>query len=120
VLSELFLHTPKESINARSRIWIVFNILLEYCCRNEFESTITSVTEEYKQQLDDVNYSLKHQIDNLHQENQKLKSEIEEWKSKYITLETEWRMNHGTVELLKNELKSSRQKHEMEVAMRLA
>jgi len=29
VLSELFNHAPKEANNARSRIWIVFNILLE-------------------------------------------------------------------------------------------
>lgn len=70
--------------------------------------------------MDDVNQSLKYQIDTLREENQKCKSEIEEWKSKYITLETEWRMNHGTVDMLKKELKSSRQNHEREVAMRLA
>lgn len=29
VLNELFSHATKESINVRSRIWIVYNILLE-------------------------------------------------------------------------------------------
>lgn len=46
--------------------------------------------------------------------------DIEDWKGKYTSLETEWRMNHGTVDKLQNELKSSRQNHEREVAMRLA
>jgi len=63
---------------------------------------------------------LKYQIDTLKEDNILLKKEIEDWKTKFIGLESEWRMNHGNVEKLQNELKFSRLNHEREVAMRLS
>lgn len=59
-----------------SNAWFVFNILLEYCCRSEYETTISTLSQTFHDQLEQVNKKLLEEIkvykDNLEEKTKEI------------------------------------------------
>lgn len=48
-----------------ANIWVVFNVLLEYSCRTQFESVISTLNQNYREQMSKMNKDLLDEIDRL-------------------------------------------------------
>lgn len=118
VLSEVLSHSDQR-FYISSNIWIVFNILLEYCCRTEYENIITNVTKTHKDQLDKLNKNLKDEINLLKNNNNDLTNSLQKTKNELEFLEAELNKEKNLKNSISNELQNSIQMHEKEVSMRL-
>mmetsp|Transcript_105516 Transcript_105516/g.227433 ORF Transcript_105516/g.227433 Transcript_105516/m.227433 type:complete len:111 (+) Transcript_105516:454-786(+) len=98
---------------------MVFNILLEYCCRTEYESITSNLSKTFKDQLDKLNKNLLDEIHGLHAQNEELTSNLQATKSALEKTEAELNKERNLKISINNELTNSIQMHEKEVSMRL-
>ena len=56
-LDEFTRNMLEGAMSVKTRIWNVFNVLLQYACETEFKMITTQIIEDYKQQLQEVEQS---------------------------------------------------------------
>lgn len=111
-------HCPNRE-ELKARVWVVYNILLEYNCRTEYESTITSLAKQYQEQVNIITKDMKDQISELNSEVDKLKHKLSEIESKNRKLEMERNSFIVKNQDLVTDLENTMLLHEKEVVMRL-
>jgi len=117
-LDEILSHNS-QTTQIKASIWIVYNILLEYCSRTNYKSAISDVTMVYKNYIDEVNKSLKEEIDNLNSVNKKLTDRVNNIEFNYQTLCSENNALLLNKTELKNQLTELKDRHEKEITLRL-
>jgi len=60
----------------KSRTWIIYTILLEYCCPLEYNNAIGNITKYYKMEMDKQTASIIKEKEELKIDNEKLKERI--------------------------------------------
>jgi len=93
--------------------------LLEYNCRTEYESTITSLAKQYQEQVNIITRDMKDQITELKSEVDKLKQKLTDIEIKNRKLEMERNSERNKNQDLITDLENTMLLHEKEVVMRL-
>lgn len=118
VANEMVSHT-KDKLAIMSNIWIVFNVLMEYCCRTEYETILSKLTQQYKNQMDKKCENLQLEINSIKKNREELSNDL---------FRTRTQLDEATCELNKEknlrasitvELQNAVNMHEKEVEMRL-
>lgn len=93
--------------------------MLEYNCRTEYESTITSLAKQYQEQVNIITRDMKDQITELKSEVDKLKQKLTDIEIKNRKLEMERNSERNKNQDLITDLENTMLLHEKEVVMRL-
>lgn len=93
--------------------------MLEYNCRTEYESTITSLAKQYQEQVNIITRDMKDQITELKSELDKLKHKLSDIETKNRKLEMERNSERNKNQDLITDLENTMLLHEKEVVMRL-
>jgi len=68
----------KNKYTVLSAVWKVFAILLEYCCKSNYQMMIAKISTEHKEQLDKLEEELLAEIKTLNDNEKDLKFTLDE------------------------------------------
>lgn len=118
IISSVTSQLPNSNEIA-SNIWVVFNILLEYSCRTQFESVISTLNHNYREQMSKMNKDLLDEIERLKDQTLDLTQQKNNLQMKIDQIEADLNKEKNLKISIYNELQNSIQMHEREVNMRL-
>ena len=88
MLTKLLIHTQGKYSVIKS-IWRTFAVLLEYCCKTDYESLLNDIDREYKEQQEETENLYHQEIEDLRASEEKLNATVEAMKIHMDKLEKE-------------------------------
>jgi hypothetical protein len=77
LISKLLQHTDGK-YRVIKNIWRTFAVLLEYCCKTDYDSLLDDIEREYREKQEDIENSFKDEIESLKNEKVKLTQGVDE------------------------------------------
>ena len=72
------LEHAKNKYTILASVWKVFSILLEYCCKSNYQMLIQKISEEHRVQMEKVEAGLLNEINELTQNENVLKQQVDQ------------------------------------------
>ncbi len=72
------LNHAKNKYTLLSSIWKVYSILLEYCCKSNYQMLITEMSTEHQQQMEKMEEQFNFEINILNQNEKELKMTLDD------------------------------------------
>jgi len=72
------LHHAENKYSLLSSIWKVFAILLEYCCKSNYQMLISKLSKDHKDELDKLESEFTDQVLRLTETEKHLRTNLEE------------------------------------------
>lgn len=69
----------KNKYSIMSSLWKVYQILLEYCCKSNYQMLIAKISNEHKTQIDNLEDEFNKEILNLNNNEKSLKEQLEDY-----------------------------------------
>ena len=72
------LHHSENRYTLLTSIWKVFAILLEYCCKSNYQMLISKLSKEHKEELEKIEREFSDHLLRLNEQEKNLKENLEE------------------------------------------
>ncbi|CDW82298.1 UNKNOWN [Stylonychia lemnae] len=108
-----------ERIATQSKIWKVYQILLEYCCRTDYLMITQQIELVNQQQTEETEGKYKDTIEKLEKVESELKGEMRRLQTKYDDILIQKNEEKDQKSKLLQDFQKTTQKHEEEVQLRL-
>ena len=82
------LQHAKNKYTLLSSVWMVYSILLEYCCQSNYKMMIAQVRGQHDQELEDMKVGQQQEIDNLRRHEEELTKANDELQREVMDLRT--------------------------------
>jgi len=71
------LHHSQNKFMVLSAIWKVFSILLEYCCKSNYQMLISKLSKEHKEELEKLEKEFSEHVQRMSENERNLKEHLE-------------------------------------------
>lgn len=118
MLNKALMHAENK-YTLLSSVWKVFSILLEYCCKSNYQMLISKISTEHQQQMEQVQEGFHREIEALNRNEKDLKFTLDEMQRENGELRK--RLDEEVVLRIKlqEEIYKNIKSHEEEVQLRL-
>lgn len=113
------LHHAENKFTQLSSLWKVFAILLEYCCKSNYQMLISKLSKEHKEELERIETQFNDHIGRLTENERNLKESLENLQKKKDELEKQKEEETFLRKKIEEEFTKNVQTHEEEVQLRL-
>lgn len=113
------LHHAENKYSLLSALWKVFAILLEYCCKSNYQMLISKISKEHKEELEKLEQQFNEQVTRLTENERNLKESLEALQHKKDELQKQKEEEMFLRKKIEEEFSKNVQTHEEEVQLRL-
>ena len=100
-------------------IWKTFTVLLEYCCKTDYQSLFNDLERDYKEKQEETNNKYKEEMEKLVLKIKNLNEVIENMKNKMVKLEKEAYYERQSHEKADKEFNQIKDNIESEITLRM-
>ncbi|CDW82237.1 UNKNOWN [Stylonychia lemnae] len=119
LMTECTKYLDVNRVTVQSQIWKVFQVLLEYCCKTDYQLITQQMEKNHQGEVEDIENKYREVIQKLENSESELKKEMRRLQLRIDELEFERGHQDKERDRMVAESQKNQQKHEEEVQLRL-
>eukprot|EP00347_Sterkiella_histriomuscorum_P019598 403341020 len=119
LLDDCTKNLENDRIITQSKIWKVYQILLEYCCKTDYRLITQEIEKFNQQQADEAEGKFRDAIQKLEESETNLKNEVRRLQNQFDEITVEKNQERNEKSKIMKDFQNTSKKHEEEVQLRL-